>query len=88
MQHKSLGENTYSKNINKQNKLEIITVSKHLTRLWRGYLQQKHQIISRFINNVKQLLFFLRVYKMAKITKERWEANGIQVMVYKANGNR
>ena len=84
VQHKSLEriENTYSKNINKKNKLEVISVSKHLTRLWRGYVQQKYQIISRIINDIKKI-FFLYIYKMTNITRETYEANGIEVIADK-----
>ena len=78
-QHKSLERILKAKNINKQNKLEVISVSKHLTRLWREYLLQKYQIISRIINNIKKLFFFLCIYKMANITRER----DVTPMVYK-----
>ena len=90
VQHKSLEKILYKKilkyfikNINKQNKLEVISVSKHLTELWRGYVQRKYQIISRIINNIKKLFFFLCIYKMANITRETYEANGMEVIADK-----
>ena len=48
-QHKSLERILKAKNINKQNKLEVISVSKHLTQLWRGYVQQKYQILAELL---------------------------------------
>ena len=32
-------------------------VIKYNTRVWREYLQQKYQIISRIINNIKKKFF-------------------------------
>ena len=58
-------------------------VIKYNTRVWREYLQQKYQIISRIINNIKKLFFFLCIYKMANITRETYEANGIEVIADK-----
>ena len=58
-------------------------VIKYNTRVWREYLQQKYQIISRIINNIKKLFFFLCIYKMVNITRETYEANGIEVITDK-----
>ena len=60
-------------------------VIKYNTRVWREYLQQKDQIISRIINNLNNLLFFSCVYinKMANITRKTHEANGIEVITDK-----
>ena len=35
---------------------------KYNTRVWREYLQQKYQIISRIIKNMKKLFFCSCVY--------------------------
>ena len=43
------GGNKYSKNINKQKKLQVISVSKHLTQLWREYVQQKYQTLTELL---------------------------------------
>ena len=50
-------------------------------RVWREYLQQKYQIISRIIDNI--IIFFLCMYKMANITKDTYEAHGIEVIAGK-----
>ena len=45
-------------------------VIKYNTRVWREYLQQKYQIISRIINNINKLFFFLCIYKMYLISTQ------------------
>ena len=58
-------------------------VIKYNTRVWREYLQQKYQIISRIIKDIKKKKIFLCIYKMANITRETYEANGIEVITDK-----
>ena len=45
-------------------------VIKHNTRVWTKYLQQKYQIVSRIINNIKKIIFFLCMYKWLILTKK------------------
>ena len=58
-------------------------VIKYNTRVWGEYLQQKYQIVSRIINNIKKYFFFVCIYKMANITRGTYEANGIEVITDK-----
>ena len=64
--------------INRQN-----AVIKYYTRVWREYLQQKYQTISKIINNIKKLFLCVCMYKMVNITKGRYESNGIEVIAVK-----
>ena len=59
-------------------------VIKYNTRVWREYLQQKYQISSRIIKNIKNI-FFLCMYKMGNITKATYEASGIEVVTENLN---
>ena len=44
-------------------------------------MQQKYQIISRNIKDIKKIInFFVCIYKTVKVTKEIYEANGIEVI--------
>ena len=45
-----------------------------------GISTAKISNISRIFNNTEKLFFFLCIYKMVNITKEKYETNGIEVI--------
>ena len=44
------------------------------------YLQQKYQIISRIIKDIKIFFVCVYIYKMVNITRKTYEANDIEVI--------
>ena len=61
-------------------------VLKYNTRVWREYLQQKYQIISRINTNTKKLFFFLCIYKMYLISAEGYKNPGVHCLRIKKTG--
>ena len=53
---------------------------KYNTRLSRKYLQQKYQIVSRIIKDIKKLFFFLCIYKMALLWEQRYNNAGAIIL--------